>query len=166
MRLLFTILSFVAAPLPALADATGRVVHVHDGDSLTVVDQGKKLRLRLAGIDAPELAQPYGWKALRSLSRLCRGREATVVERGKDDDGRLIASVTCVDEAGKKIDASAEQVRKGLAWVFRTYLPLGSPLYEMETSARLTQRGLWRDQDPVPPWEWRKQHPLPVKNPR
>ena len=138
----------------ALADVTGRVLHVHDGDSLTFVANDKKFRVQLAGIDAPELEQPYGWKALRSLSRLCRGKEATLVERGKDEEGGLLASVTC-----EKTDASAEQVKKGLAWVFRTYLPLGSPLYELETNARLMQRGLWRDKEPVPPWEWRKQHP-------
>lgn len=159
MRALSTFL-LVLAPAAALADFSGKVVHVHDGDSLTIVDHGQKVRLRLAGIDAPELAQPYGWKALRSLSRLCRGKQASAVERGKDDDGRILATVTCGADA--KIDAGAEQVRKGLAWVFRTYLPLGSPLYEMETSARLMQRGLWRDKDPVPPWEWRKQHPLPA----
>ena len=162
MRFFFGVL-FLGMPLTGLADITGRVIHVHDGDSLTVVDQGRKLRVRLAGVDAPELTQPYGWKALRSLSKLCRGKDATLVERGKDDDGRMLASVTCPKDGGEKTDASAEQVKKGLAWVFRTYLPLGSPLYELETSARLMQRGLWRDKDPVPPWEWRKQHPAPAK---
>jgi endonuclease YncB( thermonuclease family) len=154
MRFFFSFVISWGFPLAVLADVSGRVVHVHDGDSLTLMDHGKKLRVRLAGIDAPELAQPYGWQALHALSKLCRGKEATLVERGKEDDGRIIASVTC-----EKTDASAEQVKKGLAWVFRTYLPLGSPLYELETSARLMQRGLWRDKDPMPPWEWRKQHP-------
>jgi endonuclease YncB( thermonuclease family) len=148
----------ILSPGPVLADYSGRVIHVHDGDSLTLLDHGKKVRLRLAGIDAPELAQPYGWKSLRSLSKICRGKEASAVERGKDDDGRILAAVTCVGEGGEKTDANAEQVKKGLAWVFRTYLPLGSPLYEFETSARLLQKGLWKDKDPVPPWEWRKQH--------
>ncbi len=152
MRISCTLV-LLALPLTALGDVSGRVIHVHDGDSLTFAASDKKFRVQLAGIDAPELEQPYGWKALRSLSHLCRGKEATLVERGKDEDGHLLASVTC-----EKTDASAEQVRKGLAWVFRTYLPLGSPLYELETSARLMQRGLWRDQEPVPPWEWRKQH--------
>lgn len=158
MRLLAGLLVSVM-PLAALAELSGRVIAVHDGDTLTLVEHGKKVRLRLAGIDAPELAQPYGWKALRSLSRLCRGKEATAVERGKDDEGQLRASVACAGEGGEKIDASAEQVKQGLAWVFRTYLPLGSPLYELETNARLMQRGLWRGKDPTPPWEWRKQHP-------
>ena len=164
MRLLLTCLLFGGVPAMALADVSGRVVHVHDGDSLTVIDQGKKLRVRLAGIDAPELSQPYGWKALRSLAKLCRGKEATLVERGKDEDGGLLASVACAGSGGEKTDASAEQVKKGLAWVFRTYLPLGSPLYEMETSARLLQKGLWKDKEPVPPWEWRKTHPAAAKH--
>ncbi|HEX7055316.1 MAG TPA: thermonuclease family protein [Burkholderiales bacterium] len=150
----------IAALCPATAPAaelSGRVIAVHDGDTLTLLAEGRKLRLSLSGIDAPELDQRYGWKALRSLKALCRGKAAKAVERGKDDEGRLLASVSCDGEGGA-VDASAEQVKRGLAWVFRTYLPLGSPLYELETSARLLQRGLWQDKDPVPPWEWRKQH--------
>jgi endonuclease YncB( thermonuclease family) len=137
----------------ARADFTGRVVAVHNGDSLTVLDKDRKVRVRLDGIDAPELSQPYGWAALHALAALCRGKDAKVAERTKDERGRILATVTCGDT-----EANAELVKRGLAWVYRTYLPLGSPLYEFETSARLTQRGLWRDKDPVPPWEWRKQH--------
>jgi endonuclease YncB( thermonuclease family) len=152
MRLVF---AFILAALPsaALADLSGRVVAVHDGDTLTVSDHGKKVRVRLDGIDAPELAQRYGKSSRSALNRLCRGKNAVVAERGTDEDGSVLGTVTCGDT-----DASAEQVKQGLAWVFRTYLPLGSPLYELETNARLMQRGLWRDKDPVPPWEWRKQH--------
>ena len=139
--------------LTAFAQLSGRVVAVHDGDTLTVAEHGRKVRVRVDGIDAPELAQRYGWAALRSLAHLCRGRNATVAERGKDDEGNVLGTVTC-----GKADAGAEQVKAGLAWVFRTYLPLGSPLYELETNARLMQRGLWRDKNPTPPWEWRKQH--------
>lgn len=141
-------------PVTAVAELSGRVVAVHDGDTLTVSSQGKKVRVRLDGIDAPELEQRYGKSSRSALSRLCRGKQAVVDERGKNEEGLVLASVTC---AG--VDANAEQVKQGLAWVFRTYLPLGSPLYELETNARLMQRGLWRDKDPTPPWDWRKQHP-------
>ena len=137
----------------ARADFTGPVVAVHNGDSLTVLDKDRKVRVRLDGIDAPELSQPYGWAALHALAALCRGKQAKVAERTKDERGRILGTVTCGDT-----EANAELVKRGLAWVYRTYLPLGSPLYEFETSARLMQRGLWRDKDPLPPWEWRKQH--------
>ena len=149
-------LAFSLALLSAAAagaDLKGRVIAVHNGDSLTVLDKDRKVRVRLDGIDAPELAQPYGWAALHALAALCRGKEAKVAERTKDERGRILGTVTCGDT-----EANAELVKRGLAWVYRTYLPLGSPLYEFETSARLMQRGLWHDKDPVPPWEWRKQH--------
>lgn len=161
MRRAFFIVGSIL-PAIALADLSGRVVAVHDGDTLTLAEHGKKVRVRLAGIDAPELAQRYGRSSRAALSRLCRGKEATVAERGKDDDGLLLGSVTCKGKEGE-VDANAEQVKQGLAWVFRTYLPLGSPLYELETNARLMQRGLWRDEEPVAPWEWRKQHPVRKK---
>jgi endonuclease YncB( thermonuclease family) len=153
VRALFA-LTLVFLSGTALAELSGRVIAVHEGDMLTLVDHGRKVRVRLDGIDAPELAQRFGWAALRSLAVLCRGKDATVAERGKDEQGHVLGTVTC-----DKVDAGAEQVKRGLAWVFRTYLPLGSPLYELETNARLMQRGLWRDKEPLPPWEWRKQHP-------
>lgn len=169
MRLLGLSLVLLALPAAALADLSGRVIAVHDGDTLTVLEQGRKVRIDLDGIDAPELSQRYGWAALRTLSRLCRGRAASVDERGKDDEGNVLGTVTCEGQGGgkepAKVDANAELVKRGLAWVYRTYLPLGSPLYELETNARLMQRGLWQDKDPVPPWEWRKQHAEPAAKP-
>jgi micrococcal nuclease len=134
----------------AAADLRGRVVGVPDGDTLTIRVDGKSLRVGLDGVDAPELGQAYGKSARRSLAKLCLGKEASVVERGKDDDGRILGSVRCGE-----VDANAEQVRLGMAWVHLRYLPLGSPLYEFEANARLRGVGLWRGKDSVPPWEWR-----------
>jgi micrococcal nuclease len=153
MRVVVTFLLAAGLPLGALAELSGRVVSVHDGDTITLAEHGQKVRVRLDGIDAPELAQRYGKSSRSALARLCRGKPAVVSEHGKDEEGLVLGAVTC-----NGVDANAEQVKQGLAWVFRTYLPLGSPLYELETNARLMQRGLWRDEDPVPPWEWRKQH--------
>jgi len=134
----------------ALADLNGQVVGVADGDTLTLRVDGGNVRVRLDGIDAPELGQPYGKSARRSLAQICRGKAATAVERGKDDEGRILASVRCGE-----VDANAEQVRRGMAWVHLRYVPFGSPLYEAETNARLQKVGLWRGKEPVPPWEWR-----------
>ena len=134
----------------AAAELRGRVVGVADGDTLAIRVDGENLRVGLDGVDAPELGQPYGKSARRSLAQLCRGKDASVVARGKDDDGRILGSVRCGE-----IDANAEQVRRGMAWVHLRYLPLGSPLYEFEANARLRRVGLWRAEKPVPPWEWR-----------
>jgi micrococcal nuclease len=132
------------------AEFKGPVVRIIDGDTLDVRVDGKDMPVHLDGIDAPELDQPYGKSARRSLRELCRGKEASVVERGKDDAGRALASVRCGE-----VDVNAEQVRRGFAWVHLRYLPLGSPLYEFEANARLRGVGLWRAAEPVPPWEWR-----------
>jgi micrococcal nuclease len=135
----------------ALADFSGRVIKVHDGDTLTLAVDRKSIRVRLDGVDAPELGQPFGNSSRNALIKLCAGRDATVVDRGKDPDGWIIGGVICGG-----IDANGEQVRVGMAWASGRYLPLGSPLYELETNARLRGLGLWRDPDPLPPWEWRK----------
>jgi len=134
----------------AAADLEGRVIAVPDGDTLTIRVGGENLRVGLDGVDAPEIGQAYGKSARRSLAQLCRGKDASVVERGKDEDGRILGSVRCGE-----LDANAEQVRRGMAWVHLRYLPLGSPLYEFEANARLRRVGLWRAAKPVPPWEWR-----------
>ena len=133
------------------AELEGRVTAIHDGDTLTLSTGRGELRIRLDGVDAPEPGQPFARSARRSLSALCARKEAKVVERGKDDEGRILGSVTCGE-----VDVNAEQVRRGFAWVHLRYLPLGSPLYEFEANARLRKLGLWRGRTPpVPPWEWR-----------
>jgi micrococcal nuclease len=151
-RVLFLLIALCGAfPGPVWADFAGRVVRVHEGDTLTIRAQRRNISVRLDGIDAPELGQAFGQNSRSALARLCAGKDATVTDRGKDRSGRVIGSVTC---AG--IDANGEQVRQGMAWVFRSYIPTGSPLYEFESYARLRGLGLWRDSNPVPPWEWRK----------
>jgi endonuclease YncB( thermonuclease family) len=150
MRLTLVVLIAAIAPSIAVADIIGRVVRVHDGDTLTVVIQQKQLRVRLDAVDAPELRQAFGRGSMQSLLELCGGKQAELSTRGKDRYGRTIAGVKC---AG--IDANAEQVRRGMAWVYTRYAPKRSPLYALERDARVARRGLWLDARPTAPWEWR-----------
>ncbi len=139
----------LARPVPA-AELSGFVTDVQDGDSLTLVSGKATYRVRLSGIDAPELKQPRGMESRASLVALCRARPATAEMEGKDRYGRVLATLTC---AG--VDANAEQVRQGWAWVYTRYAPKDSPLYGFEGEARRARRGLWADADTVSPWEWR-----------
>ena len=153
-RLFPAALSFtlLAAALPAGADIPVRVVAVHDGDTLTVLTDGRRrVRVRLTDIDAPELGQPFGKRAKASLSDLCFGKAAEMEVRGRDRYERTLARVKC---SGR--DANAEQVRLGYAWVYTRYAPADSPLYALQRDARTARRGLWIDRDPMPPWEWRR----------
>jgi len=135
---------------PAQADFQGRVVSITDGDTLTVLVGTQQVKVRLAEIDAPESKQPFGQRSKQSLGELCFGKDARLVEQGHDRYKRTIARVYC---AG--IDASREQVRRGMAWVFDRYV-MDRALYVDQEAARAAKRGLWADPKPVPPWEWRR----------
>ncbi|MPZ46986.1 MAG: nuclease [Betaproteobacteria bacterium] len=121
---------------------------VHDGDTLTVLQGRTQVRVRLADIDAPELRQDFGTRSRQSLAELCFRKEATLHERGRDRYGRVLAAVSCEGD-----DANAEQVRRGMSWVYVRYAPKDSPLYAIEADARVQRRGMWAMPAPVPPWE-------------
>lgn len=142
--------AFALASLTVYADFTGKVVAVADGDTITVLRDKEQVKIRLIEIDAPEKAQAFGNKSKQSLSDLCFDKTATLADKGKDRYGRTLAKVTC-----DGIDANAEQVRQGMAWVYRKYAPKDSWLYAVEGEAKAARRGLWADAEPVPPWGWR-----------
>lgn len=136
----------------AHADFTGKVVAVADGDTITVMRDLVPVKLRLLEIDAPEKKQAFGARSKQSLSDLCFNKTATLIEKGRDRYGRTLARVSC-----EGVDANAEQVRRGMAWVSDRYVT-DRALYAVQTEARDAGRGLWADPDAVPPWQWRRGH--------
>ena len=144
---------WLACAAAAAAPLAGRVVHVHDGDTLTVLVDRREVRVRLAGIDAPERGQPFATASRRALSARVAGREVVVDVQGRDGFGRTLGVVRV---AGA--DVNREQVRDGWAWVFRRFSH-DAMLLALEDEARRARRGLWRDPQPVPPWTWRETHP-------
>jgi endonuclease YncB( thermonuclease family) len=148
----------------------GRVVGVTDGDTLTVLDAAKaQHKVRLAGIDAPEKGQPSGERSKENLSRLVFGRDVRVDWHKKDRYGRLIgtawvapADLPCVGkpDCPKTMDAGLAQLTAGLAWHYKKYAHEKEPQQRgqyafAEEEARAKRVGLWKDANPVPPWEWR-----------
>jgi endonuclease YncB( thermonuclease family) len=127
----------LVVPSLALADFTGPVIKVTDGDTLTVLAHQKQVKIRLESIDAPESKQAFGKRSQQSLAQLCAGKEATVHDTGKDRYGRILGWVSC-----GSVDASSEQVRRGMAWVYVKYAKPNSPLYGFETTARTKHLGL------------------------
>ena len=136
----------------AHADFTGKVVAVADGDTITVMRDLVPVKLRLLEIDAPEKKQAFGARSKQSLSDLCFNKTATLIEKGRDRYGRTLARVSC-----EGVDANAEQVRRGMAWVYDRYVT-DRALYAVQIEARDAGRGLWADPDAVPPWQWRRGH--------
>ena len=148
-RAVFIAALLVAAPTFA-AEIVGKVVSVHDGDTLTLLVDRRQVKVRLASIDAPELGQAFGRASREELASICAGGTAFVLEQGRDRYGRTLGNVRC-----GSWDANAEQVRRGMAWVYTQYAPAGSPLYALEGQARRERRGLWSEPEPVAPWTWR-----------
>lgn len=135
---------------------TGRVVGVADGDTITVLDANRlQHKIRLAGIDAPEKAQPYGDRSKQSLSTLVFDKEVVVESNKQDRYGRTVGKVLVNGS-----DANLAQVKAGMAWWYRDYAKEQSVadrrLYEQAEQQAKTQRlGLWADKNPLPPWDFR-----------
>lgn len=148
-----------------------RVVGVQDGDTVTILAEGNaRHRVRLAGIDAPELGQPFGRRARESLSELVFAQPVRVEWRKRDPFGRLVGTLWVAPpdapcrgsaECPATLDAALMQLERGHAWWFRRYANEQPPeervRYEAaEREAREQRLGLWRDRDPLAPWAWRR----------
>jgi endonuclease YncB( thermonuclease family) len=129
---------------------TGKVVGVHDGDSITVLASGnEQIKVRLEGIDAPELKQPFSQSAKEALSSLVFGKAVNFERLKKDRYGRTIAVIFV-----GQTKVNLELVKQGFAWRYDAYSQ-DPVLLDAQNSAKAAKRGLRADPSPVPPWEWR-----------
>jgi hypothetical protein len=118
----------------------------------SVLREGKAVKVRLYGVDAPEKAQAFGTQARKFTGDMVFQQTVTVVIRSTDRYSRLVGEVLLPD--GRSLNQ--ELVRAGLAWWYRQYAPQDTTLAQLEAEAQTAKRGLWADAHPVPPWEWRK----------
>lgn len=148
------------APLLAYAEPISylaTVVGVSDGDTITVLDVDKvQHKVRLQGIDAPEKSQPFGKSSRQHLSQLVFSMRVTIefekLDRYQRQVGKVLVNGT---------DANLEQVSHGMAWHYKKYQFEQSPedqqaYSEAEQKARVRGIGLWVEDNPVPPWEFRR----------
>lgn len=155
-RILLALSLVIGSAIAVAAELHGRVVGVADGDTLTLLDENKvQHKIRLAGIDAPEKAQAFGQRSKESLSDLVAGKTVTVETNKQDRYGRSVGKVLV-----EGVDANLVQIELGMAWFYRQYLRELSEqdqvkYEEAESRAQSERRGLWRDADPIPPWDWR-----------
>ena len=137
------------------AQATGRVIGVIDGDTLDILTAGfETLRVRLSGIDAPEL----GRNAKAALSSLVFARSVAIEWRKRDRYDRVVAKVTLEGR-----DIALEMLTLGMAWHytrFESEQPAADrrEYADAQIRARVARRGLWADPAPVPPWDYRARH--------
>lgn len=131
----------------------GRVVKVLDGDTIEVLLSEKTtVRVRLAGIDAPERGQPFSRMATQAVRDMAAEKTVRIETQSKDWYGRTIGDVFLSD--GRSLNR--ELVHLGLAWQYRRYSN-DQELTALEAEARKARRGLWSEPDPTPPWQRRRE---------
>lgn len=160
LLLVITLLTLAGTEASAGQVVEGVVRGVYDGDTLLLATRRQnRLTVRLYGIDAPESprpdrpGQPFGAVARRTLMFKVMGRQVSAEIMDIDRYGRAVAVIR---HAGREINA--DMVAEGMAWAYRSYLeaPYASRYLGGERVARARRRGLWRDANPLPPWEFRR----------
>jgi endonuclease YncB( thermonuclease family) len=141
-----------------------KCTRVADGDTITVISDGHKFRIRLVGIDAPEKSrrkhepgQPFSQKSTKYIASLVLNKFVDVVSFGEDRYGRTLGVVYIDDK-----NINLEMVRAGLAEVYRGKAANNfdkNPYIEAESEARKSGKGMWSIGDKyISPREWRKKN--------
>ena len=135
-----------------------KVIGISDGDTITLLnDDNTQLKIRLAGIDCPEKNQAFGNRAKRLLSEKVFGNIVRVEIRGIDRYGRSLGIVRIGEE-----DINEYLIHEGVAWHYKQYAK-DQPAEEAkrydlaQEAAKKAKKGLWIQENPTPPWEFRAQ---------
>ena len=107
---------FLALPFSSFAGQF-KVVQVYDGDTIKVIDNGKKVTIRLVGIDAPEISrikhvpgQPFCLSAKEYLSNLVLNKVVNIKFYGKDRSGKSLGEIFA-----EKVNVNIEMINAGNA---------------------------------------------------
>ncbi|XP_047066947.1 uncharacterized protein LOC124674938 isoform X2 [Lolium rigidum] len=118
----------------------------------------QKYRIRMRGIDAPELEMEHGDEARNELVKLIAGKCVTINVYGTDQYGRYLGDIYC-----DGIFIQEEMLKRGFAWYFKTG-ETRTELARWENEAREARQGLWSSDNPQKPWEWKRDHPRNQNN--
>jgi len=145
----------------------GRVLKVYDGDTFTLQAGARRQRIRMASIDAPEMAQAergrkgqaHARAASTALRTMLAERTLTLACFETDSFGRHVCDAPLAKPQDGARTANQRMVALGLAWANRQQARfLRDPsLIALEAHARKEKRGLWKERKPVAPWVWREQ---------
>jgi len=146
------------------ADFNAEVLRIIDGDTVVVVDSdGQKLRIRLLGIDTPEKNQRFGYESSAYLKKILNKQSVTIISSPDKNKPYTLGYYKRI--IGKIFlngrDINLEMIQKGMAWHFKKYKK-SQPIKDRysynkaEVNARKKNIGLWKNENPLPPWKWRK----------
>ena len=129
----------------------GEATNVYDGDTFTLITASDEIRIRILGIDAPEMNQDYGVEARDYARDMIEGKKVTVYLEPGETYGRKLGHV--ITEDGKHF--SYEMVLAGFAWWYERYSS-DKFLKAAQESARTNRSGLWSNSNAVAPWDFRR----------
>ena len=139
--------------LPVSAEEfSGKVVGIIDGDTIDVMHLGKAERIRLHGVDCPEIDQPFGKDAKQYTYTHTFRKTVKVIVHDTDNYGHTVGQVVLPDMSNLNLVL----VSAGLAWWYAKHAPEDDFLNDVQENAKAAKRGLWADPNPLPPWEWSK----------
>ena len=165
------LVSALLVPAAAWADdlstVSGRVVHVSDGDTITVKDaDGTRWEIRMYGVDTPEhknqnwAEQPHAKRAHAFTEGLILNEDVTVRFKMILEDGELAIDRTWQRWVGEVFfrgqSLSRLLIEHGHGWWNKKYAPEDFDMRDLQDEAQKARRGLWSASDPTPPWTWRK----------
>ena len=128
-----------------------RVIHVSDGDTITIMMDGEKQKIRLYGIDTPEINQSFGTEAKQFLSDQILNKEVEIVIKDTDRYKRLVAIVYFNNKSMNEV-----LLKEGWAWWYEAYAKKEYKYKELQEEAQKKKRGMWRNKGNIPPWEFRR----------
>jgi endonuclease YncB( thermonuclease family) len=157
-HVLISIVLTLFTPLANAEAVTGRVVGITDGDTVSLLVERQQYTIRIAGIDAPERHQAWGERSKSNLSRLCLNQTAVADCSKISQQGQMICKLTV-----KAVDIGLEQLKDGMAWWYMELAreqpsEVQSAYQSAELMAQLKRRGLWRETNPMPPWDFRREN--------
>ena len=130
----------------------GVVTHVSDGDTVWVqpLHGGEVHKVRLLGIDAPEICQTWGSQSRMALHGVLQGQTVEVLGHHRDTYGRLLAQLSRQGH-----DVGAWMVAQGHAWSY-SYQQQAGIYDDLQIQAQSQRRGLFADPRALPPRWFRK----------
>ncbi len=133
--------------------ATCRVNSIHDGDTMRVTCDGKKLKVRLYCIDTPEIEQKPWGRQSRDYLQSIASKSVTLRQHDRDDYGRIVAEVF-----SGETNLNLKMVRDGWAAVFERYCKQ-QKFYDAQKQAVAGNLGIWSKKGQhQTPWIWRWKH--------
>jgi micrococcal nuclease len=157
---LIFIISTSLSGITLSSNLNGKIIKIIDGDTVYFQanndDDYKKLRL--VGIDAPEMKQPFGQESRQCLANLINNKMVQIITYGEDRYKRTLAKIII-----EKIDINQAMIKNGCAWFYRRYKnTLGKDDQVMYDKAEIfaieNKKGLFSNQEAEAPWVWRKKY--------